>query len=147
MSWPIGPKLKIKYGSHRLRMLRKKPVIQISKEETKMKTFREFMIETEEVNELSKKTLGSYIKKAAVDMSINRSKIGAIDAHKDTLDHAKNTINHEMGKHGNLPSQKWNVDTSNSDNNEVDKVKRHFNRKIWSRTKGIDNAVKKLTKD
>jgi hypothetical protein len=90
--------------------------------------------EEETLQELSKKTLGSYVKKAAVDKdNINTNKANADNSLKNLYDNP----------------DKWGMNySSNKDNRDalhkkIDKL----GHKNFNRSKGINKAVDKLSKD
>jgi len=103
--------------------------------------------EETEVNELSKKTLGSYINKAADSAARSHSKRVMADYHLDSLRRAKNDVEHHTG--ARLPSSKLGKygDKSKDDDDAIRDVSMKNTHTSWKRITGIANATKKLTKE
>src|SRR5574343_1732 len=98
----------------------------------------DFEIDEEALDELSKKTLSSYVNKAASHATNKGVELGSKQAAADEIDRFTNR--HMDDKFANSETMKKMV---NADNGSINKV-RH---KAVTRLKGISTAVKKLTKE
>jgi len=98
--------------------------------------------EYEQLDELSKKTLGSYISKAANNMAINHGYRMTKSAESDEVDRFmnRNTAVGYQQKHATTDDIKK---TLGADNKSIGKL----HHKVGVRARGIDTAVKKLTKE
>lgn len=98
------------------------------------------MKEDTEINEISKKTLGSYIKKAAVDMAVNRQHYGATQAdyeHRwDQLNRQDHNAPYEVKKALN--------DTKNTLTKSHNKKQSEISNKSINREIGIGRAVDRM---
>jgi hypothetical protein len=111
-----------------------------------MKTFREFLDETIEVNELSRKTLASYVTGAAYDVK-NKSTREA--ERRTTVNKAINNL-----AQGESDAYMTDRDSSNAINQARHKLQKAHDavsakadKKIHNRTWGIRRAAKKLAKE
>ena len=98
--------------------------------------------EFEQLDELSKKTLGSYVKKAANDMAISHANRMVKSAEADEVDRFmnRNTAAGYKEKHGVTDNLKKALGADSAS------VSKHMYRSV-KRSKGINTAVKKLTKE
>lgn len=98
--------------------------------------------EFEQLDELSKKTLGSYVKKAANDMAISYANRMVKAGEADEVDRFMNR-NTSVGcqeKHGVTDNLKKALGA------DSESVNKHMYRSL-KRSRGIDTAIKKLTKE
>lgn len=98
--------------------------------------------EFEQLDELSKKTLGSYVTKAAHNMAVNHGARMTKSAEADEVDRFMNR-NIPGGMQPKYKAVDDMKKTLGADNKSI--MDLHF--KIGKRAKGIDTAVKKLTKE
>ena len=98
--------------------------------------------EFEQLDELSKKTLGSYVTKAAHDMAISHANRMVKAGEADEVDRFmnRNTAAGYKEKHGVTDNMKKALGA------DSESVNKHMYRSA-KRAKGIDTAVKKLTKE
>jgi len=117
------------------------------KEEKKMKTLHQFLDESEEINELSKKTLGSYIQKAGDDMAYAHHRRMSTAKARDDLSRAKNDASHDANKGRALPSSHSGGFGSDPDAELLHKREEDHLRRSAKRHDGIKKAVGRLTRE
>ena len=98
-----------------------------------MTSFRE-LVEAQ-LDELSKKTLGSYINKASDNAAVHGMKYGEKKAQSDEMDRM-------MNRHMSYSDKNKVREIMKTTNDDVEAPRR----KAAKRLKGIDTAVKKLSK-
>ena len=97
-----------------------------------MKSFTEFVKE-QGLEELSKKTLGSYVKKASSHMH----RLGQDSEKVEKMRNHMNTISHNIGR----------SDATDKTKAEIEKTADKVSQKAHNRHGGISQAIRKLTKD
>jgi len=96
-------------------------------------------LDEEQLDELSKKTLGSYVDKANVDMANKSHDLGGKKERSDEVDRYTNRLNMKGNTFAHRDVMKKAVDADSKSQNDLSS-------KINKRYFGIKNAVKRLTK-